>query len=292
MSEPSGVSGVQEWVSTMLSIHAALFAFISLWNMNPGVRAQNNRVEFRIKEQMISGTNVGSIMSKANIAQKVSSRELSKLSFKFLSQNNLLQIASLFSINSDNGAIYTTAMIDRESVCQFQKDCNIEFEVTVTSTISNFFEFINVRIIIEDINDNAPRFPHDNITLYVPEGGTANSEYRIDGATDKDKGDLNSVTSYEMKSEYNDMFELRSEMKLDGTWDLSIVILKILDREVKDRYLLYIIAKDSGTPQRSGNVTVLINVTDINDNVPSFSENVYEFSVSEEARVSTRVSAG
>ncbi|XP_059157764.1 protocadherin-9-like [Physella acuta] len=238
---------------------------------------------------MISGTNVGSIMTKANIAQKVSSRELSKLSFKFLSQNNLLQIASLFSINSDNGAIYTTAMIDRESVCQFQKDCNIEFEVTVTSTISNFFEFINVRIIIEDINDNAPRFPHDNITLYVPEGGTANSEYRIDGATDKDKGEQNSVTSYEMKSDYNDMFELRSEMKLDGTWDLSIVILKILDREVKDRYMLYIIAKDSGTPQRSGNVTVLINVTDINDNVPSFSENVYEFSVSEEARVGSVV---
>lgn len=247
---------------------------------------QYGQVEFRIKEQMPSGTNVGSIREKAKIVDKVTSTELKNLSFKFLNPNNLQHTASLFSINSDNGAVYTTAMIDRESVCQFQKTCNVEFEVTVTSSVSKFFEIVSVRIIIEDINDNTPRFPNDEITLYISESVNVNSEFRITGATDKDTDEQNSVRKYEMKSDYSDMFELKSEMKLDGTWDLSIVILKPLDREKQDHYLLYIIARDNGVPPRAGNVTVHINITDTNDNSPMFSENTYEVAVPEQAEVS------
>ncbi|CAG5134782.1 unnamed protein product [Candidula unifasciata] len=259
-------------ILTFLALTVTIFCY-------QGYSQQYGQVEFRIKEQMPSGTNVGNIRDKARIADKVPKNELSSLSFKFLNPNNLLQTASLFSINSDNGAIYTTAMIDRESICQFQKNCNVEFEVTVTSTISKFFEIVSVRIVIEDINDNAPRFQNEEVTLHISESVNVNSEFRIAGATDKDNDDENSVRKYEMKSEYNDMFELKSEMKLDWTWDLSIVVLKPLDRETKDHYVLCIIAKDNGNPPRSGNVTVHINVTDTNDNPPVFTENTYEVSV-------------
>ncbi|CAL1547411.1 unnamed protein product, partial [Lymnaea stagnalis] len=251
----------------------------------PGGGQQNRPVEFRIQEQRPSGTMVGSIRDTARIANRVPASELGSLSFKFLNPNNLLGTASLFSINSDTGAVYTMAVIDRESICQFQKDCIVEFEVTVTSTQSKFFEFVNVRIIVEDINDNAPRFPQDEVTLLIPETDNIRGEFQIDGATDKDKEERFSVTKYEMRSEDNDMFDLRSEMKLDGTWDLSIVNLQPLDREKKDRYVLYIVAKDGGSPPKSGNVTVIVNIRDVNDNAPVFSENTYEITLTEQAQV-------
>ncbi|XP_035824963.1 protocadherin-11 X-linked [Aplysia californica] len=247
---------------------------------------QSGQVEFHIKEQRPSGTNVGSIRDRARLADKVPRSELDNLRFEFLNPSELKRTASLFSINQDNGAVYTTAMIDRESVCQFEKDCSAQFEVTVTSsTMTNFFEIVTVRIVIEDINDNAPRFPNDEVTLFISESVNANSEFRIAGASDKDTDEENSVQKYIMKTEHRDMFELKSEKKLDGTWDLSIVTLQTLDRERMDHYLLHIIAKDNGKPPQSGNVTVHINVTDTNDNSPIFSENVYDISVPERAEV-------
>ena len=53
------------------------------------------------------------------------------------------------------------------------------------------FDIIPVHIEIEDINDNAPRFPKDIITLYIPEDAQKGKHYQIDGALDPDKGQGN-----------------------------------------------------------------------------------------------------
>ncbi|KAH9523109.1 Protocadherin-11 X-linked [Bulinus truncatus] len=247
------------------------------------------KIEFRIQEQSPQGTFVGNIRETAKIASRVQPSELSTLSYKFLSSSSQTA-ASLFTINGDTGIIYTMVNIDRESICQFQKDCIIEFAVTVTASgMVKFFEFVNVRIIIEDINDNPPRFPRDEITLIVSETDTIRTEFMIDGATDRDKDERYTVNRYEMRSDYGDMFELRSEMKLDGTWELSIVNLQPLDREKKDRYVLHVVALDNGDPPKSGNVTVIINIRDVNDNPPVFSQNTYEISMSETAQVGSPV---
>ena len=84
------------------------------------------------------------------------------------------------------------------------------------------------------------------------------------------------------------MFELRNEKKLDGSWDLSLVILQALDRETVDHYDVIIIARDAGDPPRSGNVTIKIEVTDQNDNSPNFGENVYEVDVPEHVSIMSR----
>ena len=237
--------------------------------------------EFRIKEQMSSGTLVGSILEKAKLADDVPRRELSRLRFNILDDR---QFASLFSINSDNGDVHTTAIIDREAVCKLRKECVFEFRVSVTSS-QKFVGFVAVRIVIEDINDNSPRFKNNPINLIIPESPNVNVEYKIEGATDPDSDEMNSVRKYEMRSSYGGMFELKSEMKLDGSWDLSLVNLEPLDREIKDRYTLYVIAKDEGDQPRSGTATVNIEVTDINDNSPEFTNNLYEIPVPEEAQV-------
>ena len=58
-----------------------------------------------------------------------------------------------------------------------------------------FDGIVGVRIVIEDINDNPPRFPK-NVTLYIAESSTVGSEFRINGATDKDGDEQNQVYQY------------------------------------------------------------------------------------------------
>lgn len=54
-----------------------------------------------------------------------------------------------------------------------------------------------------------------------------------------------------------------------------------LDRETRDHYMLTVAATDNGTPAGSATSRVSVNVMDANDNDPSFSQDVYEFSVEE-----------
>ena len=49
-----------------------------------------------------------------------------------------------------------------------------------------------------------------------------------------------------------------------------------LDREVEDTYQLTVIALDGGNPPRSGSMAVQVQVTDANDNSPTFTESSYE----------------
>ncbi|XP_055894003.1 protocadherin gamma-B2-like isoform X2 [Biomphalaria glabrata] len=268
---------------TRLFPTTSMIGFLVAFVLRGVVCQSNNKVEFRIQEQKPQGTLVG------NIRDKVHSRTLpteSSLNYKLMNSKSPIA-ASLFAINGDTGSIYTMVNIDRESICQSQKDCVIEFDVTVTSYAqARFFEFVNVRIIVEDINDNAPRFPRDEITLIVSETDTRTT-FMIDGATDRDE--RYTVTRYEMRSDYNDMFELKSEMKLDGSWEVFIVNMQPLDREKKDRYVLHVLALDSGEPPKFGNVTVIINIGDVNDNPPVFSQNTYEITLKETAQVGSPI---
>ena len=242
---------------------------------------QFGNAEFRLMESQPSGTYVGDIAEASGISQIVSPAELATLRYKFLNPNNL-QTASLFSINSDNGVIYTSAMIDRESVCKYEETCVISFDVTVSSTTTPFFQIVEVRVDIIDINDNAPRFPNDEVTLYIPEDANVKSQYKINGAIDADKGEGHSVEKYDIRTN-DDTFSLDVEHNLDGTWGLKIVTNRQLDREQRDHYRFQIVARDGGTPPLSGTVTVNVNVTDANDNSPVFTKNIYNVEVKEDA---------
>ena len=54
-----------------------------------------------------------------------------------------------------------------------------------------------------------------------------------------------------------------------------------LDRETTDSYKLTVIAEDKGVSSLSTNVSVHINVSDVNDNMPHFSKEHYTVSLDE-----------
>lgn len=63
----------------------------------------------------------------------------------------------------------------------------------------------------------------------------------------------------------------------------AIFIIENLDYESSHEYYLTVEATDGGTPSLSDVAAVNINVTDINDNTPVFSQDTYTAVVSEDA---------
>ena len=62
------------------------------------------------------------------------------------------------------------------------------------------------------------------------------------------------------------------------------------DREQYDAFRFPVVAVDSGTPPRTGSALVVINVDDVNDERPQFSQKAYVFRVWENELPGTNVS--
>lgn len=62
-----------------------------------------------------------------------------------------------------------------------------------------------------------------------------------------------------------------------------------LDFELSQRHSLVVMATDSGDPPLSANLTIMVEVQDVNDNVPVFEQNVYTKKVSESMAVNAQV---
>lgn len=62
-------------------------------------------------------------------------------------------------------------------------------------------------------------------------------------------------------------------------------MIEPLDYEVSHEYYITIEATDSGSPPLSDMATVNINLTDVNDNQPAFSQDVYTTVISEDTEL-------
>ncbi|KAL8613463.1 hypothetical protein ACOMHN_007506 [Nucella lapillus] len=240
-------------------------------------------LDFHVTEELPSGTLVGNVKDSSNVSGEVGEGEADRLQFHILSADGL-RITSIFSINSKTGAIFTNAMIDREQLCGLDAVCQLEFDVTV-KVDTNFLKLLTVRVFVDDVNDNAPSFPKGEITLTVPESASVNSEIPISGALDKDSG-LNTTISYSLQ--VSSVFGLLEKKQLDGSSALRLRLQRPLDREAVASYSFLILAADGEGPQAlTGTLSVTVLVSDVNDNVPRFTQDNFLMTVMETAPVGT-----
>ena len=231
------------------------------------VRGQNSRLTFRINEEEDAGTFVGSV-ADANLNG-------TSIRYYFVPTTQ-----TDFSLNDSNGALYTMTKIDRDTKCkEFQASANDEcvIELLVGAEHGTVYTTIDVRVIIMDINDNAPLFPAYTHELRIVEGTPSGTEFSIPRAVDLDFG-TNGIVKYEINPS-NPKFNIRAEKNLAGQFEVFIVVLDNLDRENKDSYSLEVSAIDGGGKQ--GIMTVNVVVTDINDNEPIFDRKNYTKQVDE-----------
>ncbi|KAL6472179.1 hypothetical protein MHYP_G00183670 [Metynnis hypsauchen] len=179
-------------------------------------------------------------------------------------------------VNLGSGNLIVAETIDREELCGSRTSCVLNYELV----LENPLEVHRVSLQIEDINDNAPRFPNDRITFEISESADKGQRYPLDEAHDSDMGQ-NTVQGYSL--ERNEHFALSVRENAERGKYAELVLEKELDREQQKEMNLILTATDGGSPQKSGTVVIHINVLDANDNAPVFSQSVYRVTLAENA---------
>uniref|UniRef100_A0A672TEQ0 Protocadherin 1 gamma 1 n=1 Tax=Sinocyclocheilus grahami TaxID=75366 RepID=A0A672TEQ0_SINGR len=141
-----------------------------------------------------------------------------------------------------------------------------------------------VVIEIDDINDNAPVISVKSLKNQIPENIPPGSEIAVINVKDQDSGE-NSRVSCSISSSLP--FQLQPYIKSY----FIITTTRSLDREQIENDNVTITATDGGTPPLFSNLTLNIQVSDINDNSPTFELQTYSYSayISENNKPSTSV---
>jgi hypothetical protein len=210
-------------------------------------RAVDTRIQFEILEGEPRGTVVGYI-------------PITKPGFTY----RFNEPSREFSLDSVTGEIKTNIVLDREAVQNDRYDLVI---LAVNSTQPTFP--IEVRIIVQDINDNAPEFPEPSIAVSLSESSASGTRLLLDAATDRDSGTNKVTDDYRIvDGNHDDKFRLAVTTNPSG--DVSYLHLETtgkLDRETRGFYVLNISARDGGSPPKNGYLQVNVTILDVNDNV-------------------------
>ncbi|XP_077984581.1 protocadherin Fat 4-like [Glandiceps talaboti] len=169
----------------------------------------------------------------------------------------------------NGGDIVVSGNLDRETVAQYILTVYAEDggDPSLTSTME-------VLVNILDINDNAPEFDPSSYTDNIMENTPPGKEFLQVSATDPDEG-LNGTVEFSIiNGNYDNDFDIDEDSGV-------ISIVNVIDRERRSQYSLTVMAKDKGIPSQSSSTTVTINLIDVNDNIPEFTEEFMTGSIDE-----------
>ncbi|NXE46867.1 PCD17 protein, partial [Casuarius casuarius] len=189
----------------------------------------------------------------------------------------------LLDVDGESGLLYTKQRIDREALCRRSAKCQLSLEV-----FANDQEICMIKVEIQDLNDNAPTFPSDQVDMDISENAAPGTRFPLTSAHDPDAGD-NGLRTYLLTRDDYGLFSLDVKSRGDGTKFPELVIQKPLDREEQSHHTLVLTALDGGDPPRSGTVQINVRLIDSNDNSPIFEAASYVVELPENAPLGTAV---
>ncbi|KAM7328677.1 hypothetical protein ACRRTK_012769 [Alexandromys fortis] len=183
-----------------------------------------------------------------------------------------------FSVNELSGIIQLEKHLDREQQAVYTLtlkavDQGLPRKLTATGTVV---------VSVLDINDNPPVFEYREYGATVSEDILVGTEVLRVYAASRDIEANAEITYSIISGNEHGKFSIDSKTG-------AIFIIENLDYESSHEYYLTVEATDGGTPSLSDVATVNINVTDINDNTPVFSQDTYTTVVSEDAALEQSV---
>ncbi|XP_051918434.1 cadherin-8 isoform X2 [Hippocampus zosterae] len=181
---------------------------------------------------------------------------------------------TIFAINELTGDIHAMKRLDREEKAEYTLTAQV-INADTDEPLEPPSEFI---IKVQDINDNPPQFIEGPYRAAVAEMSAVGTPVTRVTATDAD----DPVYGNSAKLVYS-ILEGQPYFSVDPNSATIKIALHGMDREMREEYLVVIQAKDMGGHMGglSGTTTVTITLTDINDNPPKFSKNLYEFAIPE-----------
>ncbi|XP_071377114.1 protocadherin-16-like, partial [Centroberyx affinis] len=211
-----------------------------------GIRFSRNARDVSIQENAAKGTAV----AQAQAQHPDGTRR--GISYSLFSGNR----KQAFSISSSTGEIWVQSSrgLDFEDTPRLRLVVKAE---TVSST-----SFMAVNLILQDVNDNLPRFQLQNYVAYMREAQGYEMPIIQVVAEDVDQGQNGQVTYSIQTSGMSGLF------KIDPVTG-SITTAAIMDREIWTQTKLVVTATDRGSPRLAGSATLTVIIVDQNDNSPT-----------------------
>ena len=167
-------------------------------------------------------------------------------------------VSEYLGVDPLTGVVYTRQSIDREVTPEFN------FSITANNSRARYplHSTVDVYINVTDLNDMHPTF--DLITdVYVSESAANGTVVFTLNPVDDDEGRNGIVSFTLLQGNEEGYFGLDEQSG-------NITLLRELDFETRDLYILTVMASDLGMPSLSSYTNVFIHVLDENDNEPQF----------------------
>uniref|UniRef100_A0A8C7N2Q9 Protocadherin 7a n=1 Tax=Oncorhynchus kisutch TaxID=8019 RepID=A0A8C7N2Q9_ONCKI len=164
--------------------------------------------------------------------------------------------------------LHTSALLDYEATKEYSVTI-----VAVDSGSPSLSSNSSLMVRVVDINDHTPTFAQAVVEVHFAENNQPGERVVTVVAADADSG-KNAEIVYSLDPSVTGLFYIDAD---NG----DIRATGVLDREVRERYEFQVIARDKGFPSLQGSATVVIMVTDRNDNTPKFVQEVFTFYVKE-----------
>lgn len=174
----------------------------------------------------------------------------------------------LFSIDATTGEVRVSGTLDYEESSSYQ----IYVQATDRGPVP-MAGHCKVLVDILDVNDNAPEVVLTDLYSPVPEDVALNTVVALLSVNDQDSGSNRKVSLG---------LEATLPFRLNGFGNsYTLVVSGPLDRERVAAYNITVTATDGGIPPLTSQRTLQVEISDINDNPPSFLQDSYSIYIQE-----------
>ncbi|XP_041929722.1 protocadherin alpha-7-like [Alosa sapidissima] len=220
-----------------------------------------------VHENVLVGTTIVTI-NASDIDEGLNSEIVYSLSKK--DQDDILE---MFHIDPSTGAITVKSNIDFEqhSAFEIRAQANDKGQPPMAAHCKVLVEVL-------DLNDNAPEITVTSLLKTVKEDVKIGTAIALVSVSDTDGG-KNGILSCAVRN------KVPFKLELNYKNYYSLVVDGPLDRENISVYNVTITATDEGTPPLSSSSIITVDVADVNDNAPRFTEPVLNVYIKENSPV-------
>ncbi|XP_068093776.1 neural-cadherin-like isoform X3 [Hyperolius riggenbachi] len=276
VSEPLDYEGTKFFTLKIRAQSVATVPLASFTTVYVNVTDVNDNVPFftssTYEVTLPEGAEIGSSIAQV-IATDLDSGLHGKVRYTVLRDVN--EDYQHFAINPESGIIYAHTSFDRERQASYL----IEVQSQDSSESARpgmqgqpNTDTAYMRIFVSDINDNAPMFPLQRYETSVEEDKDVGYVVLTVSAVDEDEG-ANAKLRYQITSgNAKGIFDVEPEIG-------AIFLTQSLNYEQDTQFELRLVASDG---KWENHTTVVINVINLNDEAPVFTQSEYHDSILEE----------
>nr|XP_042696658.1 protocadherin gamma-A12-like [Chrysemys picta bellii] len=184
--------------------------------------------------------------------------------------------SQIFQVDSKTGEISTVGNLDYEEAALYEMEIQAK-------DVGDLSARSKVLVTVIDVNDNEPQITVTSLTNSVSEDSPPGTVIAFINLHDLDSGE-NGVVICSIPPN----LPFRLQKSFDNYY--SLVSDRALDRERVSDYNISTTATDRGTPPLSSTTTILVHLSDINDNAPIFNQTSYTLYIIENNPRGTSVS--